>query len=124
MATDPRVETIRLLTSIDATLKQLLVALASEPKHDTVDDAAANGPHGDPVLKFTPRDWTGESHKGRNFSTCPPDLLDLVAEALDYFAGKADDPKKAKYDTLDAKRARAWAARLRAGWQPPTSEGF
>lgn len=89
-------------------------------------DADLDGPYGDPELRFTPRDWTGEPHKGRRFSECPPDLLDLVASSLDYFAAKAEKEGKttasgkpvADFNRKDAARARGWAARLR---QRPTS---
>lgn len=59
---------------------------------------------------------------GRTFSECPPEYLDLLADRFDYFAGKEPDEKKAGYNRLDARRARAWAARLRSGWNRPTAD--
>ena len=62
--------------------------------------------------------------QGRRFSECPPEYLDLVANRLDYFAGQNDgEPgpeaaKKARWNRLDASRARGWAARIRAGYKP------
>jgi hypothetical protein len=60
---------------------------------------------------------------GRAFSECPPEYLDMVADRLDYFSSQLgdsdDEKKKRKYNTLDAARARGWAARLRSGWTPP-----
>lgn len=127
MATDPRVETLRLLQSIDASLKVLVSRQGgvTAPAAERVD---LDGPHGNPTVKAKdPRDWTGEPMKGRNFSECPPDYLDMLAERFDYFAGQEQDPKKAKYNRLDAQRARGWAARIRSGAytpQPVAAGGF
>ncbi len=124
MATDPRVETIRLLASMDVTLKAILLVL-SEKRNDApaVNDRVCDGPHGDPVIKAKcPRDWTGEPMTGRRFSACPPEYLDLLADRYDYFAGKEEDATKRRYNDLDANRARGWAARLRAGWTSPTPD--
>ena len=132
MSTDPRAETIRLLTSIDASLKALLAR--GNGGESPVNDRVCDGPHGDPIIKAKdPRDWTGEAMKGRHFSECPPDYLDLLAERYDYFAEKSnndaqsasdeaelqDAQKSLRYAKLDAARARGWAARLRAGWTAP-----
>lgn len=89
-------------------------------------DADLDGQYGNPEVKAkSPRDWTGPSMTGKRFSECPPEYLDQVAARLDYFAEQnaasenADDRKKATYNRKDAARARGWAARIRAGWQPP-----
>lgn len=71
--------------------------------------------YGNPLVRFDPRDWTGESCKGRQFSECPPAFLDVLAAALDYFAEKETDAKKAGYNRKDAARARGWAERIRSG---------
>lgn len=126
MPTDPRVEVLAelrkqtaLQQSIDVTLKAILHVLGQgratgQPEAPRVD---LDNPHGNPKLRFLPRDWSGSAEfKGLTFSECPPDLLDLVADSLDYFAGKQEDATKKKYDTLDAARARGWAARKRSGW--------
>lgn len=126
MATDPRLESLRLLQSIDASLRTLVKQMqgggapaANEPAVDL------EGPHGDPVVRAKdPRDWTGEPMKGRNFSQCPPEYLDMLAERFDYFASNEDDAKKAKYNRLDAARARGWARRIRQGWTPPQEPAF
>lgn len=117
---DAKTESLALLRSIDASLKALLLVMsqgrASSPDAPRVD---LDSQHGNPKLRFLPRDWNGSgAFKGLLFSECPPDLLDMVADSLDYFASKAEDEKKKKYDTLDAARARGWAARLRGGWKP------
>ena len=125
MSTDPREETLRLLRSIDATMRAVLLVLSEkrndEPSAPTANDSVCNGPHGDPVVKAKdPRDWTGPPMKGRKFSECPPEYLDLLADRYDYFATKDDaDEKAVKYAKLDAARARGWAARLRGGWVAP-----
>lgn len=86
--------------------------------------------YGDPEVKAkSPRDWTGETQQGKHFSQCPAEYLDLVASRLDYFAEMnagsedADDRKKARYNRLDASRARGWAQRNRAGWTAPVEAG-
>jgi hypothetical protein len=127
---DPRVETIRLLTSIDATMKSMLVCLQTGIV-SAVQSATSSGPavnldseHGDPIVKAKdPRDWTGEPMRGKKFSECPPAYLDMLADRYDYFAEREEDPKKAGYNRLDAARARGWAARKRAGWTPPVQSG-
>lgn len=122
MPTDPRVETIRLLTSINVTLRAILHVLGdSRDVAPVVNDAVCNGPHGDPIIKAKdPRDWTDATMQGKRFSECPPAYLDLLADRYDYFATKDDDATKQRYAKLDAQRARGWAARLRAGWTAPT----
>ncbi len=120
-------ETLRLLASIDATLKALLL-VTSEKRNDAPIGQQApqvdlDGPHGDPVIKAKdPRDWSGEPMRGRRFSECPAAYLDMLADRYDYFAAKPDSEEKdRKYARLDGARARGWAARLRAGWTPPQS---
>jgi len=123
-------ETFALLSSIDASLKALVARQAPATAAPTTgakvaSDADLDGPYGDPEVKAKdPRDWTGETMKGRRFSECPAEYLDLLAERLDYFAGKnsegtEDEQKKARYQKLDAARARGWAARIRAGKVKP-----
>ena len=128
MSVDPRVETLKHLASIDATLKAILLVL-SESRNDApkANDRVCDGPHGDPIIKAKdPRDWTGEPMTGRRFSECPPEYLDLLAERYDYFAGREEDEKKARYNRLDAERARGWAARIRGGYRAtvPDAGGF
>jgi hypothetical protein len=123
MATDPRLETLRLLASIDATLRAMLLVLSErrpEPVGQSAPQVTLDGPHGDPICKAkSPRDWAGDDMTGRHFSECPPDYLDLLAERYDYFAGKEEDATKKRYNLLDAARARGWAARMRSGWTAP-----
>ena len=126
-------DALDVLRSIDATLKAMLAlaqqrtarAQAAQPKA-IASDRDLDGRFGDPELKFMPRDWTGPSFKGRKFSECPPDLLDLVAETFDYFAQQATEKQEltdkgrpvADYKRMDAARARGWAKRNRENPKP------
>lgn len=121
-------ETLTLLRSIDASLKALVGRQAPATAAPGVaPDRDLDGPYGDPEIKAKdPRDWTGAPMQGRRFSQCPAEYLDLLAERLDYFSGKnsagtEDEQKKARYQKLDAARARGWAARIRAGVVKPTA---
>lgn len=117
---------VRLLTSIDATLKQLVKQSKATAPKATADDRDLDGKYGDPVIKAMPRDWTGPSFKNQRLSECPPELLDLAAEMFEYFADKAEKKNKmtnagkpvAPYNRSDAARCRGWAKRKRAGWVP------
>lgn len=125
-------ESLALLRSIDASLKALVsrqgapqAAPAGAPA--IASDRDLDGPYGDPEIKAKdPRDWTGEPMLGRKFSECPAEYLDMLAERFDYFAeknaaGTEDEQKKARYQRLDAARARGWADRVRAGKVKPVS---
>lgn len=84
-------------------------------------EADIDGPRGDPEVRFMPKRWTGADCKGKPFSSCEPELLDMLADTYDWFAQRDDDANavdrnggpKSKWSRLDAARARAWAARLR-----------
>ena len=86
-------------------------------------DADIDGPRGDPEVRFMPKRWTGTDCKGRPFSACEPEFLDLLADAYEWFAQRDDESNavdknggpKSKWSRLDAARARAWSARLREG---------
>lgn len=121
MATDPREVSISLLRSIDASLKTLIrmqgnVGASAAP---VASDADLDGQWGNPEVRAKdPRDWTGEPMKGRRFSECPAEYLDLLAERFDFFASRESDDKKAGYCRKDAARARGWAQRVRGGKVP------
>ena len=123
MSIDPRVLVLEEMRAQTALLRQILAALSGTSQATaapSADLADLDGPHGDPVVKGKdPRDWSGESMRGRTFSQCPPTYLDLLADRMEFFAGREEDSKKKRYNELDARRARGWAARLRAGWTPP-----
>jgi hypothetical protein len=114
---------IEILESIDASLKLLVTQQRAAQPKAVASDRDLDGQYGDPVLKFMPRDWTGPSFKGRHFSECPPDLLDLVSDTFEFFGKQADakgeHTDKGKptgdYKRADAARARGWAKRIRSG---------
>jgi hypothetical protein len=134
-------DTTQLLTEIRDALREL-VALSKQRLSRTTNgtgggavasDSDLDGKYGDPEVKAKdPRDWNGPQMKGRKFSQCPPEYLDLIADRFDYFAARDDkenarDDKgnpKSKYARRDAARARGWAARMRAGTHkaPPVEE--
>jgi hypothetical protein len=133
---DRDAEVLVSLKSIDQSLKMLVAiaqrkaldrvtAAASKPGPIVASDHDLDGQYGDPVVKAKdPRDWTGEPMNGRKFSECPPEYLEMVAERKDYFVSQNpqatdEDKKKAKYDRLDAARARGWAKRIREGKHIP-----
>lgn len=119
-------ETIALLRSIDASLKLLVKQQQATAPKAIASDRDLDSRYGDPVLRFMPRDWTGPSFKNRQFSQCPPALLDLVADSLEWFGKQADEKgertDKGKpvgdYKRQDAARARGWAKRIREGLAP------
>lgn len=111
------------LASIDASMKELVVKRRATAPKEIASDRDLDGRFGNPELKFNPRDWNGASFKGRRFSECPPDLLDMVANTFDWFADQADQKNErtnkgepvSKYKRADAARARGWAQRIRTG---------
>jgi len=128
-------DVITTLKSIDASLKALVrhfgCGVEQGPSHTPqglpnvatiASEADLDSKYGDPEVRAkAPKDWTGEEQKGKRFSECPPTYLDLLAARFDYFAGREEDPTKARYNRLDASRARGWAQRLRNGWKPAQS---
>ncbi|HEU4411233.1 MAG TPA: hypothetical protein VFS43_38625 [Polyangiaceae bacterium] len=90
-----------------------------------------DGPRGNPEVRFIPKRWEGANYKGKTFSECDPDFLDMLAEAFDYFARKEDETgaldknggPKSRWTRLDAGRARAWAKRLRGGGHAGNGSG-
>ncbi len=118
---DFQMHALAALKSIDATLKELLVLSKSKraAQTPTVD---LDGAHGNPEIKAKdPRNWSGDTMRGKRFSECQPEYLRLLADRYDYFATQETDAKKANYNRLDAARARGWAARLENGWTAPPS---
>lgn len=121
-------QVLAVLQSIDATLKQLLAQTRVAKPKEIAPDSDLDGQYGDPVIKAAdPRDWTGPPQKGKHFSECSSEYLNLVADRLDYFAYVAERENKltsagkpvAPYNRKDAARARGWAARVRAGRVQP-----
>ena len=116
-------EELQLLREIRDIMAELLVL--SKSKRGTVPvniatDADLDSQYGDPTVKFSPRDWTGDEFRQQPFSATTPEFLDLLAKAYDSFFAKktAENDPKAKWEAITAARARGWAVRLRAGWKP------
>lgn len=88
-------------------------------------DSDLDGEHGDPLVKWDPKKWTGESYVGKRFSQCSPEYLDSVAGLCKWRAKKAvEEGKDPKWPNIDASRAIGWAARIRAGWVAPVGSDF
>ncbi|MEI8259192.1 MAG: hypothetical protein WCJ30_26280 [Deltaproteobacteria bacterium] len=84
-------------------------------------DVDLDGPRGDPEVRFAPKRWSGADYRGKRYSQCSPDFLDMLADTLEWFARRDDDSgavdrngnPKGKWGRLDAARARGWSQRLR-----------
>ncbi|HWL89085.1 MAG TPA: hypothetical protein VNO21_24955 [Polyangiaceae bacterium] len=79
----------------------------------------------DPIVRFNPNSWKGDSYKLEPFSKCSPEFLEHLARALSTMAlrnkemGKRYNGKPTWPFTLQtAARARRWALRMRLGWTP------
>lgn len=113
------------LTEILDTVKRIELRLAKAGGAGAATDVDLDGAHGNPVIKKDPKRWTGASYAGCNFSDCPAEYLDVLAEFKDWQAGMDerkgtdDDRRKAKFNRLDAARARGWAQRIRGGYKAP-----
>ena len=117
----------RIEAKLDAVLAKRQQEERSRPAKQTENvagDSDLDGKYGNPLVRFSPRDWSGAPYKGCRYSDTEPEFLDMLANTLEYFADKKanDDPTKSGYDRKDAARARGWAKRLRDGWEPE-SEG-
>jgi hypothetical protein len=110
-----------LLAHLGAGQRRPGAAAAPGAPPEIATDADIEGPRGNPEVRFDPKRWEGQSFKGRTFSDCPPEFLEMLAETLEYFARKNDQEgavdknggPKSRWERLDASRARAWAKRLR-----------
>lgn len=125
--TDLTSEDTILLRDIRALLRELVELAKKAPAAGAgaprvASDSDLDGQYGDPEVKSNPRNWTGDSMKGRKYSQCPPAFLDQLVDMLEWSANKADEQDEktsggapvSRFRRLDAARARGWAARLRA----------
>lgn len=104
-------------------------------------DSMTNGPMApetddyDPLCRFDPAGWKGQSCKGKKMSECGVEFLEAFAVALLSMAAKEDIEKKlykngpaSRLTRQNAARARRWALRKRLGWEPsepePAPPGF
>jgi len=98
----------------------------SNSRGQVASDSDLDGQHGDPTLRFGLKEkyWSGQDFAGYRLSETSAEFLDAYAKYMDNYGGALEnDPdekkrKTARYKFLDAARARGWAKRLRAGWQP------
>lgn len=117
-----------LLRSIDHSLKSLAQRAAAKAPKAIADDRDLDSQYGNPQVRFDPRDWSGSRCKGKRMSECPPEFLDMYADAKEFFGQKAEKEGKvtdknkpvAPYEYKDAARARGWAKRIREGKQRMT----
>lgn len=120
-------EAVALLKSIDQSLKLLVGLMKVAKPKEIAGDSDLDSQYGDPIVNAKdPRDWTGPTQKGKRFSQCSSEYLELLASRLDFFADIAEKEGKttaagkpvAPYNRRDAARARGWAKRVREGWEP------
>lgn len=124
---DQKPPSIVLLEAILAELKALnrnIVAMRPKEPIQPASDADLDSQRGNPQVKHDPRDWKGPPMKGRKYSECPAEFLDVLAGRLQWQAENPQPGKEkfASYDRLDCARALGWARRIRAGWKAPASE--
>ena len=107
-----------------AVLEAKVAALAEEVKPVDLTDKFADVE----VRKMPPaKYWSGEDFTNKRLSQTSADFCEAFAkyrEACAYMNEKEGNPEKAKYigyDRRDAKRARAWAEKLR---KAPAPKGF
>ncbi len=97
-----------------AVVKATVAAISANKVAPPLPDVDIHGPHGDPEIRKDPPRWDGDSCVGLRYSECPCDYLDSLAGFLEWKAAKNDaDPAKekyARYDRLDAARAKKWSA--------------
>jgi len=109
-------EIMRLLIAIDGKLSRLVAQFP-----EVASDRDLDSQYGDKEIKFDPKDWKGDSMKGRRMSEAPAEFLELLALAYDYFASKSEatgeltsgGKPKAEFDRKAAALARGWAKRNR-----------
>ncbi len=77
-----------------------------------------DGRYGDPVIKFDPKRWNGDSFVGKKLSQCSIEYLEVFAEFKEWAAAnplEGKEPKYVEYDRKDGLLARAWIERKRSG---------
>lgn len=120
-------DTTDYLKSIDNSLKLLVKQQVTAAPKLAYSPQQLDTEHGNPVTRKMPKFWTGDDHSGKHYSECPPELLDMIADNLDWSAGKADEKQEVTtagkpisgFKRMDAARARGWAKRKRDGWLGP-----
>jgi hypothetical protein len=116
------------LVTVNKAILQALGANAAPARSaaaagEVASDRDLDSQYGNPEIRKDPKRWQGATMKGRKFSECPPEYLDVLAEFYDWQAEQAEAKREvtsankpvAPYRRKDAARARGWAARIRAG---------
>lgn len=117
---------VRALRGELATLRAEVAALRGPA---IASDSDLDGERGNPEIKKDPTRWKGAPLAPIRMSEAPVEWLDLLADTLDFKAGKAAEENRqttggkplAPYILRDAARARGWARRKRAGWTDPNA---
>jgi hypothetical protein len=125
MAT-PNADALALLLRIAVAVERLVAQSRTAAGPRLAADSDLDSQWGDEVVKFDPRDWTGEKCKGRKMSECPAPFLDMLADVFAYYGDKNEadgattdsGAPKAKFDRRSESRARGWARRVRDGKVP------
>lgn len=120
---------ITLLEEQNTLLRAILAALSPDATAArgaagaVASDRDLDGQYGNPEVRTNPKRWDGPSFRGRRFSECSAEFLDVYAELLEW-QGQQSDKKNERTNTnkplgdyrrQDAARARGWAKRIRAG---------
>lgn len=81
---------------------------------ETPVNASIEGEYGDPLVKIVSSRWQGQSYKDKRFSQCSPEFLRDHAGFLEWCAANPFPGKEkyARYNLMDAARARLWADRI------------
>jgi len=83
-------------------------------------DSDLGGEHGDPLVKWDPKLWKGESHVGKRYSQCSAEYLDAVVALCQWKVKRsAEKGEDTTWPIRDGSRAMGWAVRVRAGWVAP-----
>lgn len=114
-----------LTTLVQALSKGGVVSGVGGADSSDIDPKCIEGDRGDPEIRFNPKKYVeggGRCYTGLRMSQMTPPELDHAASVYGFFARKNDESgavdskggPKSKWDLLDAKRARTWAAKRRA----------
>lgn len=126
----------RQASAVEKSVARRAGGAGSEASPEMSDAELDADPKGDHPVQKDPKKWTDGGHpsyQGKPLSRCPPEFLEMFANGKEFQsqrefeeAATITDPeakkKKLWFSTLsraDARRARGWARRIRAGWTPP-----
>jgi hypothetical protein len=130
-------ELLAIVKRIEAKVDALSKGGGASTESAVAPDSDLDSEWGDEEIKKDPPRWKGESKAPCHMSETSAEYLDEYASFKDYCAERdtekanelgttGNDEETAKklkyagYGRKSARRARGWAARLRAGWKPAT----